>query len=473
MTQEQRIRLPLNPDDYAAALPPQALMQLRAINDAFNNSRTELKQLELEKGIHSRQIGTAKKAGEPIETLLARVQQASENIRAIKERQDRLQVDAAALLETPAAMPTASATAAHFGPDTTATNDTTAGSAAHFEIVTADETLAEQWNAFVTAQPHSCVYHRYEFRRIIAAAFGHEALYLAALDPDRRICGILPAIRINSRIFGHYIVSVPFFNYGGALAEHPTIEQALMQQLDTQAQALGVSHIEYRDTRPRPGYAQKTEKASLLLKLPAQADSLWQDIGTKVRAQIKKAQASELRFVTGKHELLDDFYRVFTINMRDLGTPVYSKDFFRIILDTASLDTCLALVYRQNRPVSCGFMIRWNDTMEIPWASTLREANAYNANMFLYWNVLQTAITSGADFFDFGRSSQDAGTFKFKLQWGAQPQPLYWHYWLPGQGQLPQLNPHNPKYQLAIAIWRKLPVWLTRLIGPHLVKNLP
>jgi FemAB-related protein (PEP-CTERM system-associated) len=234
-----------------------------------------------------------------------------------------------------------------------------------------------------------------------------------------------------------------------------------------------VSHIEYRDTRHRDGMPQKTEKNSLILKLPANPDQLWDDIGTKVRAQIKKAQGSDLAFKSGRHELLDDFYKVFAINMRDLGTPVYAKSFFRNLLDANSLDTRLVLAYRHQRPVSCAFLIRWHDTVEIPWASTLREANTYNANMFLYWNVLKHAIESGASFFDFGRSSKDAGTFKFKLQWGAQPQQLYWHYWLQGGGELPALNPNNPKFQLAIAVWQRLPVWLTRLMGPHLVKNLP
>ncbi|HEX4940738.1 MAG TPA: FemAB family XrtA/PEP-CTERM system-associated protein [Candidatus Kapabacteria bacterium] len=340
-------------------------------------------------------------------------------------------------------------------------------------MVEAGNELAAQWNAYVDAQPRSCVYHRFEFRHIIERSFGHRVLYLAALDQNRRICGILPAIQINSRIFGNYMVSVPFFNYGGALADDDGIEQTLMQHLNERGAALGVSHIEYRDTQPRPGYVQKTEKSSLILKLPSSPDTLWDDIGTKVRAQIKKAQGSGLTFKTGRHELLDDFYHVFAINMRDLGTPVYAKDFFKNILDAATLDARLAIAYLNNKPVSCAFLIAWHDTMEIPWASTLREANACNANMFLYWNVLKSATESGIGFFDFGRSSKDAGTFKFKLQWGAQPQQLYWHYWLKDQTDLPALNPNNPKYRIAIAVWQRLPVWLTRLIGPHLVKNLP
>lgn len=471
MTQEQRIKLPANLDEYRATLTPAAIAELQSINARFDAAKTELKQLELEKGICSRKIGEAKKAGTPADALLEQIRQVSEKIRSFKSAQDELNAAASALL-TPAATPEEKkpAVSAHFCARGDVGATTPAGP---IEVVEAGNELAAQWNAYVDAQPRSCVYHRFEFRYIIERSFGHRVLYLAALDQNRRICGILPAIQINSRIFGNYMVSVPFFNYGGALADDDGIEQTLMQHLNERGATLGVSHIEYRDTQPRPGYVQKTEKSSLILKLPSSPDTLWDDIGTKVRAQIKKAQGSGLTFKTGRHELLDDFYHVFAINMRDLGTPVYAKDFFKNILDAATLDARLAIAYLNNKPVSCAFLIAWHDTMEIPWASTLREANACNANMFLYWNVLKSATESGIGFFDFGRSSKDAGTFKFKLQWGAQPQQLYWHYWLKDQTDLPALNPNNPKYRIAIAVWQRLPVWLTRLIGPHLVKNLP
>ncbi|HVL01758.1 MAG TPA: FemAB family XrtA/PEP-CTERM system-associated protein [Dongiaceae bacterium] len=471
MTQEQRIKLPVDLAALPAPLNTAALERLQAINATFDARRAELKQLELEKGISSRKIGEAKKAGAPADEFLEQVRQLSEKIKAVKAEQDQLQAEATELLATPAVPEeTAPAVSAHFLPP--AVESATAATAT-VQIVIADAALADAWNAFVSAHPRSCVYHRYEFRTVIERSFGHSTHYLTALDAQRNVRGILPAIRINSRIFGHYMVSIPFFNYGGALADDEATEQALMQHLNDLGTTLGVSHIEYRDTRHRADYQQKTEKSSMVLQLPAQADQLWDDIGTKVRAQIKKAQSGELTFKSGRHELLDDFYHVFAINMRDLGTPVYAKDFFRNLLDANSLDTRLAIAYHRNRPVSCGFLIRWHDTVEIPWASTLREANALNANMFLYWNVLKHAIESGAGFFDFGRSSKDAGTFKFKQQWGAQPQQLYWHYWLQGGGELPALNPNNPKFQLAIAVWQRLPVWLTKLIGPHLVKNLP
>lgn len=159
--------------------------------------------------------------------------------------------------------------------------------------------------------------------------------------------------------------------------------------------------------------------------------------------------------------------------MRSLGTPVYGKSFFRNIIRNSDIKPTIAILYHQGCAVSCGFLMGYKCTLEIPWASTLRQANALNANMVLYWNILSYAIVNGYQFFDFGRSSNDAGTYRFKLQWGAKPAQLYWHYCLQGNDVLPQLNPNNPKYKLAINVWKKLPLPVTTTVGPMLAKNLP
>ena len=465
MSKETQWRLPLTQEELPTDLPPPTRAALATLNEEFLRNKASLKTLEQDKGILSRQIGQAKKQGLPIDELLAGVQQFSSRIDELKQKQQQLQEQAIALLTPPA--PEAPTLPGHFLPRQHL-SDATAASIGLIE----HSQLAE-WDAYVDQHPHACVYHRSAFKAIIEQAFGHTTHYLTARDAAGNICGILPAIHLRSALFGSYFVSVPFFNYGGALGDNPAIETALMAHLQQRATDAGARHVEYRDTQPRPGLPQKTEKNALLLQLPDSASQLWEDIGSKVRAQIKKAESFGLSFRSGGIELLDDFYKVFATNMRDLGTPVYGKDFFRHILDQGDLASILCVAYDAGRPVSCAFLLGYRNGLEIPWASTVREANRSNANMFLYWNVLSLAIARGYRFFDFGRSSKDAGTFKFKLQWGAQPQQLYWHYWLRDGGDLPALNPNNPKYRLVIGVWQRLPVWLTVLLGPHIVKNLP
>jgi len=240
-----------------------------------------------------------------------------------------------------------------------------------------------------------------------------------------------------------------------------------------QAANLNASHIEYRDDIPREGLPVRSEKVNMVLRLPDNPDKLWESFTAKLRAQIRRPQRENPVIVAGHLEYLDDFYNVFARNMRDLGTPVYAKRFFRNILDTFPEASRLVIVRIANQPVAAAFLIGHRDTMEIPWASTIRDVNHLSMNMLLYWEVLKLAIAGKYRYFDFGRSSQDSGTFRFKRQWGASPRQTYWHYWLNHGQELPALNPQNPKYAMAIKIWKRLPLPLTRLLGPPIVKYLP
>ncbi|MEJ2452502.1 MAG: FemAB family PEP-CTERM system-associated protein, partial [Gammaproteobacteria bacterium] len=328
------------------------------------------------------------------------------------------------------------------------------------------------WDHYADQHPAASIYHLTPWRQVIQQCFGHLSYYYYAHNADGRMIGILPLVRLRSRLFGDFMVSMPYFNYGGAIADHPAIEEALIQYANKQASALKLDHIEYRDDISRPDTPERTNKVNMILALPADEASLWQSFSPKLRSQIRRPQRENTRTQQGGMELLDDFYTVFARNMRDLGTPVYSKDFFATILRTFPDQASLLTVYLGGRAVAGAFLIGYKQRLEIPWASTVRNANALSVTMLMYWEVLRFAIRNKYTSFDFGRSSVDSGTYKFKKQWGAQPRQLYWHYWLDGR-EMPSLNPNNPKYRLMINIWKKLPIWVTRMIGPPIVKNLP
>ena len=269
------------------------------------------------------------------------------------------------------------------------------------------------------------------------------------------------------------MVSMPYFNYGGAIADHSLIELQLMSAANTHAEKLGISHIEYRDNIPRKGFPTRTDKVNMILNLPAQSDELWAQFTSKLRAQIRRPQRENPNILFGREELLNDFYTVFARNMRDLGTPVYSKSFFNNILHCFSEHSKIVVIRIKSRPVATAFLLGYKDTLEIPWASTIKRVNHLSINMLLYWEVLKFAIESQYRYFDFGRSSKNSGTFRFKQQWGAKPKQMYWHYWLPKDIKLPELNPANPKFALAINAWKRLPISITKWLGPYIVRNLP
>lgn len=336
-----------------------------------------------------------------------------------------------------------------------------------------DSAFDARWERFVLAHPGTMHAHRAAWRGVIREVFGHETHYLTARDHDGLVRGVLPLVRVRTALFGDYMVSVPYLNYGGPVADDDGVVARLLDQAASLAERLGVAHMEIRECRPRPGWPARTDKVAMELELPPTHDALLRQVGSKLRAQIKRPLREGARPRSGGVELLNLFYEVFARNMRDLGTPVYSRHFFSSVLRAFPEGARLFIVRIGTRAVAAALTLRFRERVEIPWASSLREFNRYGVNMLLYSEVLRHAIETGAGMFDFGRSTRDAGTYRFKAQWGARPRPLYWHYWLRAGDRPPQLTPSNPKYRLAIRMWQRLPVPLANLIGPHLVRGLP
>jgi len=322
-------------------------------------------------------------------------------------------------------------------------------------------------------QKQASIYHDSRWPEIIKKVFGHDSHHLMATENEKMV-GILPMVQLKSLLFGNFMVSMPYFNYGGVVADSSEITVQLIKAAQEQRKQLGCSHIEFRfDKEQDIDLPERTDKVTMLLDLPDDPEILWQEIGSKRRAQVKRPIREGVEFLYGGEELLDDFYHVFSINMRDLGTPVYSKRFFTEILETFKQESLIAVARLNGKPVGVGFLVGHNGKLEIPWASTLRKYNRLGINMFLYWNILKTAIEKDYQVFDFGRSSKDAGALKFKKQWGSYEKQLYWYYDLPVGKCLPGLNPQNKKFGAAISVWKKLPVKVSNLIGPQIVKNLP
>jgi serine/alanine adding enzyme len=335
------------------------------------------------------------------------------------------------------------------------------------------ENEGNAWNDYVSKQPAANMHHLVQWREIFEKTYGIESFYFFAQDNNEKIIGVLPLVRLKSRLFGDLLVSMPYFQRGGVIADHPLIEQALVKAANAEAARLAIDHIEYRDDTQREGMPTLSHKVNMVLSLPNSEDALWSSFTPKLRAQIKRPQRLTPQVVTGGKELLDDFYKIYTRNMRDLGSPAHSKQLIQNILDAFSEESWLVVIRMNNRPVSAGLLLGHKDTMEIPLASTIRTVNPHSMNMLLYWEVLKLAIKQGYNDFDFGRSSKDAGTYRFKQQWGAQPKQLYWHYWLHDNNAIPSINPNNPKYRVIIWLWKRIPVWLANFLGTRIIRYIP
>lgn len=371
-----------------------------------------------------------------------------------------------------------------------------------FEVLDlSDPDKCGQWNAFVQWYPARGHHHHTDYLKAILSAYPHHQHLSLIARRHNDIVGVLPLIGMKSPVFGKNLVSIPYYNYGGALAIGEEVELALYQKAKSLATLHGYTKLQIRADKPMPDVlvAEKweslTHKVNMHLTLPENMH----DVGhgnAKKRAKLR-SQAGlaarraidmniEIKQRFGGQELLDDFYQVFSRHMRDLGTPVFGKDFFRAVF--AHTHSELTVTYWDDEPVGCGWLFRHGGgRFSIPWASTLKRMNAMSLNSYMYHQILLHCHAQKSDptdeiIFDFGRSTVDAGTYHFKAQWGATPAPCFWYEWdEKSAGRLPASSngdgkdstEHGGVMGLMVKIWQKMPLALTNRLGPHLIKNIP
>jgi serine/alanine adding enzyme len=309
---------------------------------------------------------------------------------------------------------------------------------------------------------------------VLEQGLQHTPYALEAFDGERTT-GFLPLAYVRSFLFGRYLVSLPYLNSNGVLADDETTRQLLIDHAVQLADQLRVRHLELRHEQPVEHSVlagRLTSKVHMRLPLPSFPGPLWDGFPAKVRNQVRKGEKSGLTVMWGGLELLPEFYAVFSENMRDLGTPVYGRSLFEAILKQFPIESELCVVRAERTPVAAALLLHGRGVTEVPSASSLRQYNPMCANMLMYWNLLDRAVQRGQAVFDFGRSTTDGNTFRFKKQWGAVPEPAVWQYYQ-RTGQAADLRPDNPRYQRLIRWWQRMPMSLTRLIGPRIVRGIP
>jgi FemAB-related protein (PEP-CTERM system-associated) len=336
------------------------------------------------------------------------------------------------------------------------------------------------WDAYVKSHARASVYHLYAFKRTIEKTYGHKSMYLAAYDEKKnRILGVLPLFFVRGFLFGKSLTSIPFCDYGGLLFDDESCGRLLYQKALGLFDETRCDVFELRQTYPLSFVIPDSEhdeiietKVRMKLTLPAAAEELFESFPAKLRSQVRKPQKEGCVARNGAVELLNDFYSVFVANMRDLGSPVHSKNMMLNMLHSYGPSARLFVVYKDKLPIACSLVAGFNGVMVNPWASFNKNYRSCAPNMLLYWAMMEYAIASGYRSFDFGRSTKEEGTYRFKEQWGAKPEPLHWYY------HYRRKKPDNPggdgkNKKRFIAIWRKLPLALTRALGPIIRRQIP
>lgn len=350
-------------------------------------------------------------------------------------------------------------------------------------VLLENDTSPEMWDAYIKGHPQASIYHQFFFKSVIQKTYNHQPYYVTAIDDDKKIVGVLPLFFINSFLFGKSLVSLPFCDYGGILADNDTIGLQLQQKGIELAGQLKCSSFELRQTMEQKYikmsseasseniFSVTTSKVRMRLSLPESNDALFASFSAKLRSQIRKPQKEGCTAKSGGLELLNDFYDVFVHNMRDLGSPVHTKSLMKRMLQSDPQRTRLFVIYHNGIPAACSLVSGFTDTLVNPWASFKRTYQKIAPNMLLYWEMLSFAINNGYKSFDFGRSTPGEGTFKFKEQWGALPEQLFW-YSYSQNGKHESESASENKKEKFIRVWQKLPLSVTKVCGPILRRHI-
>jgi FemAB-related protein (PEP-CTERM system-associated) len=328
------------------------------------------------------------------------------------------------------------------------------------------------WDEFVRAQPQWSHFHLFGWQRVLGQVFGHETPYLAASDGSGALAGVLPLVRVRSALFGHYLVSMPFFNYGGPLGSDEAI-RGLAAYAVAMAGEEGVKLLELRSRHTLPlGLPVSHRKITVVLDLvPGHAEGSWKKLPSALRSQVRRPQKEGVTVRFGRDQV-GPFFAVFARHMRDLGTPTHGRRLFDTIADAFGDDAWFGCAYLGDIPVACGAGFHWGDEFEMTWASALREHKRIAPNMLLYWSFIERAAQAGLSKFNFGRCTPGSGTHKFKSQWGAVDEQLHW-YQHAREGSASTPSPDDPKYRWGPRLWQKLPVPIATALGPRLVRFIP
>ncbi|MEM6749351.1 MAG: FemAB family XrtA/PEP-CTERM system-associated protein [Planctomycetota bacterium] len=348
-----------------------------------------------------------------------------------------------------------------------------------------DPTDRQELQAMVrraAASPSARVGHEMhpDWLAVLSDGLRHRPRGLAARRPDGGLAGWMPLVEVKSRLFGKHLSSLPYLNRAGLVAETDEARDALLDAACDTADRLDARQLLVRFDGEAPDHpawtGRRDDKPRLLLDLPGDASSLWGAIAAKVRNQVRKGGRQPLEFAFGGEELLAGFYDVFAENMRDLGTPVYPRGLFASILRRFPEEAELVTVRLGRECVGGALLVHdaWagSRTTQVPSASCLRKTNPLSVNMAMYWRLLERAIERGARTFDFGRSTVGSGPYRFKRQWGAWPRATAWASVVRRGGE-EDLRPDGLKHRRRVEAWKKLPLRLTRAMGPAIVRGVP
>ena len=311
---------------------------------------------------------------------------------------------------------------------------------------------------------------------LVHEMYGYKTYRYAVIENSHPLAALC-LVEINHPVFGHYLATAPFGSYGGLAFETPEARDLLLDEARRLAEDVRAEYVSIRfdegASTPPDNWSQSPAYFTYLIDLPADPNDLLKTFSSDHRNHVRKSLKKGFQIRFGHLDLLDDIYQALVKSMHELGSPYHSKNYLRKMAELLGDTLEFAVLYNAQGKISGGgVFIYQGDTVFNLHANILRHARSTYAGEFLYWSVIELAIQKGLKTFDLGRSLVGSGNEVFKVKWSPRKQLLAYWYWLAPGHELPSLNQKNPKFQLVIAIWKRMPAFIVRAIGPYLIRGL-
>jgi FemAB-related protein (PEP-CTERM system-associated) len=331
------------------------------------------------------------------------------------------------------------------------------------------------WDRFVEAMPAGTFFHRAGWAKVIETAFGHTTHY-SYTERDGAITGVLPLGRVKTLLFGDSLISNPFCVYGGPLAVDAESEAALVAHAEALLARTGASALEFRhlgpaETEAATGWIERPDLyVTFRKRFEADHERNMKAIPRKQRAMVRKGIQNGLSSTASRDVAV--LHRIYAESVRNLGTPVFSRRYFQILLDVFGDAVDIVTIMDQEAPIASVMNFYFRDEVLPYYGGGSAAARGRAGNDFLYWETMRRAADRGYRLFDFGRSKIGTGSFAFKHNWGFEPEKLRYRFRLKPGETIPELNPLNPKYRMFIAAWKRLPLPVANVLGPFIVRGV-
>lgn len=326
-------------------------------------------------------------------------------------------------------------------------------------------------DAYVRGHQNTTPFHTPAWVRAVERGCRQRCETLVAVDGEGRLGGVLPLSFVSSPIFGKALVSSAFAVGGGVLAESDGIGQALIEAGVKRGRHLDCATIELRGgLLPETGWQHDAETyLGFARDLAADDEAELLAIPRKQRAEVRKALALPLTVEIGRD--LATHYRVYSESVRNLGTPVFPRALFLEMLSAWGQDADILTVRHDGKPVASVLSLYWRGTVMPYWGGGTAAARGLRANDLMYFALMRHARERGCTRFDFGRSKAGSGPAAFKRNWGFEGTPLRYAT-LSLDGRERDVNPASDRNRARVELWKKLPLWAAKLLGPPISRGL-